>query len=145
MSAHPGRPNLHASCVAFGPGAGILITGPSGTGKSALALALIAQGAQLVADDQTLVTRTGAAVFARAPRSIAGLIEVRGFGLIRLAPRRLARLRLVIDLSQPEARRLPPPETCSIAGVTLPLRHAFPDPAFLSAIRHYMTELERAG
>jgi len=141
----PRSPNLHASTVAFGPNAGILITGPSGAGKSALALALINMGAQLVADDQTLVTRVGPAVFARAPHSIAGLIEARGFGLIRLAPRRLARLRLVIDLSHPEERRLPPPETCSIAGVTLPLRHATESPLFLSAIKHYMTGLERAG
>jgi HPr kinase/phosphorylase len=141
----PGPANLHASTVAFGPNTGILITGPSGAGKSTLALALINMGAQLVADDQTLIIRAGAAVFARAPRSIAGLIEVRGFGLIRLPTRRLARLRLVIDLSQPEERRLPPPETRTIGGIALPLRHATHDPPFLSAIRHYMTSLERTG
>lgn len=141
----PQPPNLHASTVAFGPNTGILITGPSGAGKSALALALIEQGAQLVADDQTLITRIGTTLFARAPRSIAGLIELRGFGLIRLTPRRLARLRLVIDLSQSEVRRLPPPETRVIAGVTLPLRHAPGDRLFLSAIKHYMTGLEQTG
>jgi len=139
----PHPPNLHASTVAFGPNAGILITGPSGAGKSALALALIERGAQLVADDQTLIMRAGDALFARAPHSITGLIEARGFGLLRLHPRRLARLRLIIDLTTPENRRLPPEETRTLAGVTLPLRHATPDPLFLSAIRHYITRLER--
>lgn len=148
MTSQPLPPvpiNLHASAVAFGPNGGLLITGPSGAGKSAMALALMAMGAQLVADDQTLVTRVGAAIFARAPHSIAGLIEARGFGLLRVNMRRLARLRLVIDLSQPEARRLPPPETRVVAGVTLPLRHATPGPLFLTAIRHYMNGLEQAG
>ncbi len=143
--ATPQPPNLHASAVAFGPNSGILITGPSGAGKSTMALGLIEQGAQLVADDQILIARAGNALFARAPRSIAGMIELRGFGLIRLTPRRLARLRLVIDLSKPEERRLPPLETRSIAGVVLPLRHATPGPLFLSAIKHYITKLERTG
>lgn len=142
--AAPHPPNLHASTVAFGPKGGILITGASGTGKSTLALALIEQGAQLVADDQTLVTRCGPALFAQAPRAIAGLIELRGFGLLRLHPRRLARLRLVIDLSMPESRRLPPPETRDIAGVTLPLRYATAGPPFLTAITHYMKGMVRA-
>ena len=138
-------PHLHASAVAFGPNGGVLITGASGMGKSSLALALIERGAQLVADDQTLVIRSGPAVFARAPRAIAGLIEARGFGLIRLHPRPLARLRLVIDLSRPETRRLPPDETRTIAGVPLPLHHATPGPPFLFALAHYMKALQQAG
>ncbi|WP_333828632.1 HPr kinase/phosphorylase [Pararhodobacter sp.] len=142
--ATPEPPNLHASAVAFGPQSGILITGPSGSGKSTVALSLIGLGAQLVADDQTLITRDGPALFARAPRNIAGLIELRGFGLIRLIPRRLARIRLVIDLAQPEKQRLPLPETCTIRGVTLPLRRPGPGPLFLAAIRHYITGFERA-
>lgn len=136
---------MHASAVAFGPDGGVLITGPSGAGKSALALALIECGAQLVADDQTLIIRSGPAVFARAPRAIAGLIEARGFGLIRLHPRPLTRLRLVIDLARPETRRMPPDETRTIAGIPLPLRHASPGPPFLFAVAHYMKALQQAG
>jgi len=143
VSSAPQPPNLHASTVAFGPNAGVLITGPSGSGKSTLALSLIELGAQLVADDQTLITRIGQAVFARAPRAIEGLVEVRGVGLIRLLPRRLARIRLVIDLEQAEERRMPPLETCTIAGVQLPCRQRSPGPLFVLAIRHYIMKLQR--
>lgn len=142
MTAAPAPPNLHASCVAFGAQAGVLIMGPSGAGKSSLALALIEGGAQLVADDQTLVTRIGDALFARAPRTIAGLIEIRGYGLMRLAPCRLARVRLVIDLSQRQTHRLPPPETCTLADVILPRLRPGPVPLSPLAIRHYMIRLE---
>ncbi|KPQ07702.1 MAG: HPr kinase/phosphorylase PtsK [Rhodobacteraceae bacterium HLUCCA12] len=131
--------------MAFGPQAGILITGPSGSGKTALALALIAQGAQLVADDQTLVCRVDDALYARAPRAIAGLMEVRGMGLARLNTRRLARLRLVIDLGEGPPQRLPPAQSRTIAGVALALLHR-PSPRLLPlAIRHYMMALERDG
>ncbi|MCC5969398.1 MAG: HPr kinase/phosphatase C-terminal domain-containing protein [Pararhodobacter sp.] len=143
MNAAPAPPNLHASAIAFGPQAGVLITGPSGSGKSTLALSLIDQGAQLVADDQTLIARVDAALFARAPQPIAGLIEVRGFGLIRLPPRRLARIRLVIDLTHTEDTRLPPLRTHTIAGVTLPLLHPGPTPLLPIAIRHYIMKLEQ--
>ena len=58
---------LHATCVAV-DGRGLLILGPSGSGKSALALQLIALGAQLVADDRTRVSRRGAASGRPLPR-----------------------------------------------------------------------------
>jgi len=145
VNAPAERPNLHASSVAFGAHSGVLIIGPSGAGKSTLALALIEQGAQLVADDRTLVCSVGGMVYARAPRAIAGLIEVRGFGLVRVMPRALARLRLVIDLGQTEDRRLPPPETCAIAGVRLPRLKATSGAAFPLAIRHFLTDARRTG
>lgn len=108
---------VHASTVAFGPEGGVVIEGPSGSGKSQLALMLVGQGAQLVADDQTLLMASEAGLFARAPRPIAGLIEARGLGLLRLAACRLARVRLVVDLSHPEAApRLPEPATCRRLG-----------------------------
>lgn len=108
---------LHASAVAFGPAGGVLIEGPSGSGKSTLALALIAAGADLVADDRTLVFAQGGALYARAPRTIAGLIELRGLGLLRRAARGLARLRLVVTLGAPDAPRLPAPATCRRSGI----------------------------
>jgi HPr kinase/phosphorylase len=112
---------VHASAVAFGPGGGILIEGPSGSGKSTLALALIEQGADLVADDRTVLLTDDDTLFARCPRTIHGLIEVRGLGLLRPATRRLARIRLVIDLSDPAGGpRLPHPQTCQRLGCTLP-------------------------
>lgn len=145
MSAPVEPPNLHASAVAFGAQGGVLIIGPSGSGKSTLALALIEQGAQLVADDQTLVSSVGGMLYARAPRSIAGLIEVRGLGLVRVLPRSIARLRLVIDLGQTEDRRLPPHETCTIAGIPLPRLKAGKGGAFIHAIRHYLADCRLTG
>lgn len=72
---------LHASCVAVG-GVGLLLTGPSGAGKSDLALRLLDQGAQLVADDQTHLARDADRILASAPPRLRGWIEVRGMGLI---------------------------------------------------------------
>lgn len=119
---------IHASTVAFGPQGGVLIEGPSGSGKSGLALALVAQGADLVADDRTVIFAQGAALYARAPAAIAGLIEVRGLGLIRLAVRRLARIRLVLTLGAEGVARLPDPATCRRLGCDLPVLAVAGDP-----------------
>ncbi len=137
----------HASTVAFGPDCGIAIIGPAGAGKSTLALALIAQGARLVADDRSLTWPRDGALYARAPRPIAGLLERRGLGLLRLGHLRLVRLRLVIDLARTETRRLPAEETITLQGITLPCLAA---PAkggalsagFPAALRHYIERPE---
>jgi HPr kinase/phosphorylase len=68
---------LHASVVAV-DGAGVLILGASGAGKSGLALRMIALGALLVSDDQVLLERCGDVLVARAPETLSGLIEARG-------------------------------------------------------------------
>lgn len=112
---------LHATCIAIG-GAGVLITGPSGSGKSDLALRLIDTGAVLVADDQTVVARDGAGVRASAPEALAGMMEVRGIGLVSLPRRDNAKLCAVVELSGFNAvERLPEKETRDVAGVPLPL------------------------
>lgn len=98
---------------------GVLIEGPSGSGKSHLALLLIGLGAELVADDRTILMASAGAPYARAPRAILGLIEARGLGLMRLSARHLAGLRLVVDLAA-EPARLPEPRTCTRAGCALP-------------------------
>ena len=111
---------VHASCVALG-GRGLLITGPSGCGKSALALRLMALGAALVADDQTLLSRAGDALIARCPPQLSGLIEARFVGLLRTTPQDHAQIALVVDLSQHESARLPPQRSVTLHGVTLDL------------------------
>lgn len=134
---------MHASTVAFGPRQGIAIIGPSGSGKTSLALALIGHGALLVADDRSCIWAQGDALFARAPRAIEGVSEQRGLGLLRQHYRRLVQLRLVIDLTAPETRRLPPAEVVDWQGITLPCLRA---PAggcasaavFPAAVRHYI-------
>ncbi len=114
------RPDrIHASAVAV-DGRGVLILGPSGSGKSSLALQLIALGGQLIADDQVMLHRAGDAVIAAAPATLAGLIEARGIGLIR-APSAPAPLALVVDLGQAETERLPPIRHTGVMDMPLPL------------------------
>jgi len=111
---------VHATTVEVA-GRGVLIRGPAGSGKSDLALRLIDGGARLVADDQTAIERRGGHLVARAPASIAGRIEVRGVGILRLAAVAEAVLALVVDLVPPgEVDRLPDPNYVEIQGVSLP-------------------------
>ena len=130
-------PNLHACAVAFGPTRGVLILGPSGAGKSRLAMALMAEGAQLVADDQVLLTESGGALYARAPAAIAGMIEARGLGLLTLPFRRLARIILAVDLALTQTR-LPEPQQRCLHRVTIECLPARPDSAFARALAHYL-------
>ena len=80
-----GTVNLHASCVALN-GRGLLIIGPSGSGKSALALQLMASGAKLVSDDRTDVTRSNDRLIACSPAVLSGMIEARGVGILHAEP-----------------------------------------------------------
>ena len=112
---------VHATAVAVGEHA-VLLRGPSGSGKSDLALRLIDAGARLVADDQTRLWREGDAVFLRAPQPIAGLIEVRGVGIVRMTPLPRAGLALIADLVAPQhVERLPEPSSETIFGLAIPL------------------------
>lgn len=107
---------LHASCCAR-KGQGVLIAGPSGSGKSSLLLCLLAHGFRLVADDRVVLHGLDAC----APPALAGILEVRGAGLVRMAFVRTARLALVVELGREE--RLPEPKACPVTGLpTLPLR-----------------------
>ncbi len=122
------RELIHGTCVAFGPYAALL-RGASGSGKSDLAfrfLALPGEGKQapmLVADDQIFIEARGKALFAAAPPSIAGKLEVRGIGIIDLPHVAEAELVLAVDLvpSQDVPRMPPEPwEQTMIAGRSLP-------------------------
>jgi serine kinase of HPr protein (carbohydrate metabolism regulator) len=110
---------VHGTAVAL-DGVGVLIRGPSGSGKSDLALRLIDAGALLVADDQTELWLTERSVMMRAPLSIAGHLEVRGVGIARVPSLAQAPLRLVLDLVPPECvDRLPEWTSCEILGRTV--------------------------
>ncbi len=124
---------IHASCVAV-DGAGILLRGPSGSGKSDLALRMIDEGARLVADDQVVIAQTDGRIVASAPDRLAGLIEVRGLGVIRIDPLAQAPLILVADLMATDAiERMPEPDSTQLLGIDLPLFRLDPFPASASA------------
>jgi serine kinase of HPr protein (carbohydrate metabolism regulator) len=75
----------------------------------------------LVADDRVALAREGSDVIARSPATLAGLLEVRGLGIVRLRRRRRVAVRLVVDLVDPAAvARLPDAATCRLLGVPLP-------------------------
>ena len=105
----------HASTVAI-DGRAVMIEGPSGAGKSDLALRLIDRGAMLVSDDYTIVCARDGALWASAPATIAGWIEVRGVGIVDLptAPPTPVALIVRLDAAMP---RLPEPQRRTVEGI----------------------------
>jgi serine kinase of HPr protein (carbohydrate metabolism regulator) len=109
---------VHASCVAIA-GRGVLIAGASGRGKSDLALRLIDRGARLVSDDYTILRAGNGRLFASAPATIAGKIEVRGVGIVEMEALAQAPVCLFIDLdTSPE--RLPEARTVTLLHKSVP-------------------------
>ena len=99
--------NFQGTCIAFGEEA-VLFRGPSGSGKSDLALRCIEKGADLISDDQTILCRKNKKIIASAPRTIAGKLEVRGLGILDFPYREDAPLVLVLDLiNEGAVARLP--------------------------------------
>jgi HPr kinase/phosphorylase len=131
---------VHATTVSVA-GRGLLILGPSGSGKSALALQLMALGAGLVADDRTILTVTTAGgLVATCPPAIRGLIEARGLGLLHTTPLEAAPLAAAVDLGQTETQRLPGPRHILLLGRPLPLLLKVESGYFAAAILHYMKD-----
>ena len=120
-------PTTHASAVLVGTKA-VLILGPSGSGKSRLALNLMAKGggalpfARLVADDRAILETRSGRLIVRPAQPLTGLIEVRGLGLRRVPCEPVAAVGCVVELAAAGAARLPAPEACvtTISGVQMP-------------------------
>jgi len=119
---------VHASAVLVGARA-VLVRGPSGAGKSRLTLDLIQAGrtgslpfARLVADDRVHLEAIGGRLLARPAEALAGLLEVRGAGIVRLAHEPCAVVGLLVDLAAADTERLPRTETreTEVAGIKLP-------------------------
>jgi hypothetical protein len=107
----------HAPAVAI-DGQAVLLEGPSGTGKSDLALRLIDRGGVLVSDDQTLLVRQGAQLLARAPGTIRGRIEVRGLGIVAMPHVDDVPVALIVRLGG-EPMRMPERRPRRLAGVVV--------------------------
>ncbi len=153
MAAPVDRLLVHGTCVALdlsGAGAdwcGLLLRGPSGVGKSDLALRLIEAGWRLVADDQCLLSRRDGTVFVSAPETTAGKIEARGVGVLSLASALpSAPLLMVVDLVDQEApERMPEPPRNDVLGVSLPRLSLSPFDASVPAKLRLAIQQARRG
>jgi len=134
--------NLHASTVALN-GRAVLISGPSGSGKSDLALRLLDRGFVLVSDDRTIIRREGSRLIASAPETIRGKLEVRGVGIVEMEHQRDVPIALVVELTS-DIQRLPDEgRERLILGAAVPLINV--DAMTASAPSKVAVALDRLG
>ena len=121
--------NVHSTAIVVGK-TGLLFLGPSGSGKSTLAFACLAAAkplgleATLVADDQVFITRRDGKVIAECPPSIAGLMEIRYTGIVRLPYVPAAEIHFAVRPVDPATSERLPPESEQIDvtdDISLPL------------------------
>ena len=134
--------NLHASCVAM-EGRAVLIAGPSGSGKSDLALRMLDRGFTLVSDDRTIICKQAGKLIATAPDTIKGKLEVRGIGIIDVEQVQEVPVALMIELAT-EIERLPDDSRERvILGIGVPLINV--DGRAASAPSKVQLALDRLG
>jgi len=140
-----GKPNteaetiLHATCVSVA-GKAVVFTGVSGSGKSSLALNLMALGADLVADDRVILKKVGGIISASAPETISGMIEARGIGLLKAKAFGPAPVACVVDLDQVETARMPPVRKIMLLGQSVTLLFKVDSLHFPAALMQYLKE-----
>jgi len=124
---------------------GVLIEGPSGSGKSDLALRALAAGFSLIADDGATTFASGGRLYGRAPTAITGLIEVRGVGIVPRPTLAMARIVLMVHCASApgEVERMPEPAFQTVAGVKLPVVTLWPFET--SAMDKLICALEHLG
>lgn len=120
--------NIHTTCISI-KGKGVLIFGAPGSGKSDLALRLIRHyGAELVSDDRTNIEVEENKIIAHTPPKIAGLLEVRGIGIQKIAHTEQAEIKLTVELVKDfnEIERLPEEKSYEIGGIKIPCIKLYP-------------------
>ena len=130
---------LHASAVSCA-GKAVVFTGQSGSGKSGMALEMMALGCVLVSDDRTVVSLEQGQVNASAPVAIKGLIEARGVGILSAQSVGPVAVSLVVDMSMLETARLPPERETIILAQSLPLLYKVESRYFPAAILQYLRQ-----
>ena len=134
--------NLHASSVAI-HGRAVLICGPSGSGKSDLALRMLDRGFTLVSDDRTIVSKAGDRLLASAPATIKGQLEIRGVGIVDMDNVSDVPVALLVELTT-DIQRLPDDDRDRlIMGTSIPLIRV--DAMTASAPSKVAVALDRLG
>lgn len=136
MRTHDSQ-TVHGTCVALG-GRGLLLIGASGSGKSSLALSLMAMGATLVSDDRVVIKSEEGMMTATAPTGIEGLIEARGVGILTAKTLESVSVAAVVDMDRVEAARLPAARQTSYLGTSIPLLHKVDAPHFAAALLQFL-------
>jgi serine kinase of HPr protein (carbohydrate metabolism regulator) len=136
---------IHASAVLVGARA-VLIRGPSAAGKSRLAWELIEAGrsgavrfARLVGDDRVHLQAAGGRLLVRPADALAGLIELRGVGILRRDHEASAVVGLVVDLAAASPERLPERGETIIEGIAIPRLAVAPAVAALPLVLAVVT------
>jgi HPr kinase/phosphorylase len=144
-------PTVHASAVLVGARA-LLIRGPSGAGKSRLALELIDAArcgrprfARLVGDDRVHLEAVHGRLLVRPAPALAGLIELRGVGILRRDYEPCAVVGMVVDLGAADAQRLPDRPTIALDGIEIPRLAVASDAAALPAVLALLASSETIG
>ena len=113
---------VHAGLIARRGGGvwrGVLIEGPSGSGKSDLALRALCEGFRLVADDRVVLWTSGGRLFGRAPDTLRGALEVHGLDVVRQPAVAMSQVVLVVRSGTPE--RIPQLQSIELLGLSTPL------------------------
>ena len=134
--------NLHATAVAL-DGRAVLISGPSGSGKSDLALRMLDRGFVLVSDDRTIVRKEGTRLVATAPETIKGKLEVRGVGIVEMEHQNNLPVALVVELTRDIQRMPDENRERMILGIAIPLVNI--DAMTASAPSKVAVALDRIG